>query len=88
MEEVSAQSKICLYNGSTRVDETFEALLEKHLHEEHPMTKVSSKHMERAMEMFRTIKKPEFSSLRKATGFWEISDDEDDYEDGGIEIPW
>ena len=88
MEEVSAQSKVCLYNGSTRVDETFEALLDKHLQDEHPLTKVSPKHIERAMEMFRTIKKPEFSNLRKATGFWEISDDEDDYEDGGIEIPW
>ena len=88
MEEISRDSKICLYSGSTFVDSSFRIALEEYLQKAYPDTTVTERHLQRAMETFITIKKPDFSMLSKTAGFWEVSDLDDDYEDGGIEIPW
>ena len=88
MEEISGNSKICLYDGSTYVDTSFRKVLKDHLAKVFPATAITEKHLERALDIFATIKKPEFSLKIKDPGFWEISDNEQDFDDGGLEVPW
>ncbi|KAG7530478.1 hypothetical protein FFLO_05019 [Filobasidium floriforme] len=88
LEEIGADSKVCLYNGSTYVDQSFQEVLTSHLEQEYPLTKASDKHIDKAKHIFATLRKPEFTSKKKVTGFWDISENEDDFDDGGIEVPW
>ena len=88
LEEIGADSKVCLYNGSTYVDQSFQEVLVAYLDAEYPLTKASDRHIDKAKRIFATLRKPEFSVKRKVTGFWDISENEDDFDDGGIEVPW
>ncbi|KAH8087537.1 hypothetical protein HD553DRAFT_368436 [Filobasidium floriforme] len=88
LEEIGADSKVCLYHGSTYVDGSFQEVLTAHLEQEYPLTKATEKHIEAAKRMFSTLRKPEFTFKKKVTGFWDISENEDDFDDGGIEVPW
>jgi hypothetical protein len=63
-------------------------VLTAYLENEYPLTKASDKQIEKATEIFANIRKPEFSSKKKTPGFWDISENEDDFEDGAIEVPW
>jgi hypothetical protein len=70
------------------VDQSFQEVLTSHLEQEYPLTKASDKHIDKAKHIFATLRKPEFTSNKKVTGFWDISENEDDFDDGGIEVPW
>jgi hypothetical protein len=88
LEEIDPEAKTCLYAGSTFVDQSFEERLEIYLKQKYPATQASDRHIERAVSIFASLRKPEFSGKEKGTGFWEISDNPDDFDEGGIEIPW
>jgi hypothetical protein len=70
------------------VDQSFKDRLEIYLKQAYPATRASDRHIERAVNIFASLRKPEFSGKEKGTGFWEISDNPDDFDEGGIEIPW
>lgn len=90
LEEQSLQSKICLYAGSTYVDDTFATLLEPYLAARYPETVIKPDHLEKAGSMFSNLRKHEFSldSREKAGGFWIVDSEESSFDGGGIEIPW
>ena len=88
LEEVGANSKICLSHGSTYVDQSFQEIIAAYLGAAYPLTKPTDRHIEKVTHTFATLRKPEFSVNKKATGYWDVSDNEDDFDDGGIEVPW
>jgi hypothetical protein len=90
LNEIGAENKVCLYNGSTYVDRTFSDLLKAFLAEQYPKTIPSPKHIERATRCFSENRKPGFSISLKGRGPFplELSDNPDDYEDGEIEVSW
>ncbi|KAG7561958.1 hypothetical protein FFLO_02598 [Filobasidium floriforme] len=90
LNEIGAENKVCLYNGSTYVDRTFSDLLKAFLAEQYPKTIPSPKHIERATRCFSENRKPGFSVSLKGRGPFplELSDNPDDYEDGEIEVSW
>jgi hypothetical protein len=89
LKEIGAESKACLYNGSTYVDETFAQILKPYLTSHYPKTRVSEKHIERATRHFSDARKPGFSrTLRERGPFpFEVGSPED-YLDGEIDVPW
>lgn len=44
--------------------------------------------MKKAMSIFTNTCKPGFSEEKKVDGFWDISDNDGDFDEGGIEVPW
>jgi hypothetical protein len=91
MEEVGTESKICLYHGSTYIDKSFRTLLKDYLVEEFTKAQViTDKHLDKAENIFTSVRKLEFSLACKGDppGCWDISDNEDDYDDGSISVPW
>jgi hypothetical protein len=89
LKEIGAESKACLYNGSTYVDETFAQILKPYLTSHYPKTRVSEKHIERATRHFSDARKPGFSRALKTRGPFpfEVGSPED-YLDGEIDVPW
>jgi hypothetical protein len=77
-----------LFAGSTFVDKSFEKELKEYLSATYPLTKITDRHIQRAMDVFVTTKKLGFTAAQKTPGFWDISSDDDDYDEGGVEIPW
>jgi hypothetical protein len=91
MEEVGTDSKICLYHGSTYIDKSFRNLLKEYLVEEFTESQtISEKHLDKAEFIFANVGKLEFSFTTKNAppGCWDISDNEDDYDEGSISVPW
>ncbi|KAH8087461.1 hypothetical protein HD553DRAFT_322937 [Filobasidium floriforme] len=91
MEEVGSDSKLCLYNGSTYIDKSFRALLKEHLISEYTKSPtVPDKHLDKAGMLFATLGKLEFSFTTKDAppGCYAISDNEVDYDEGEVSVPW
>ncbi|KAG7561960.1 hypothetical protein FFLO_02600 [Filobasidium floriforme] len=89
LEEVGLASKVCLYSGSTYIDKSFRRVIKDHLQSSYPKTQaVSEMHIDKAVQMFSYEAKPDFTMKDVLPGCWKISENEDDFEDGEITVPW
>jgi len=76
-----------LYSGSTFVDQTFEDFLHAKLVSEYPDT-YNERHLIRGVKGFVISTKLQYSHDKRQSIYLELSDNEDEYNQGFIELQW
>lgn len=80
-------TNVGLYRGATFVDRDFEEFLSHYLTSQYPFA-FKDAHLARGVKDFKTTIKPQFSANNRELVHLTLTDDEDLYVNGAIQLTW